>query len=474
MKKKAILCILLILSCTTGVQASQLFDAPVTFETGPYPYSVISADFNKDGEIDLATGNNGGSVSILLGAGDGTFLESQQYDTVSCIKGIATGDFNGDNILDIAGPSCNMGVGASVLIGNGDGTFQSSLDFPFDPHENQASSVASADFNNDGYDDLIFPGYSGSMALIYLSNGDGTFRYHTYYSIVSPGGYPQTVITPDFNGDGNVDFASAGNYNGWVSIYLGNGDGTFNYLPNLSASGRTVAITSGDFNKDGKVDIATAGGALNVFTGNGDGTFQAGVRYTTACCSRSYSVAAVDLNGDGADDLATVSYEEGIVAVHMSNGDGAFQPKIEFQASNNMTFSVVGDDFNGDNKMDLATATHDSWVKVLLNTGADVTAPTGSIAINEGAPVTGDPNVTLSISASDDSGIVDQMRFSNDNATWTPWEPFATNLYSWVLTGEFGVESTVYVQFMDPSGNVSASYSDGIYLCRGGKLQSCK
>jgi hypothetical protein len=92
----------------------------------------------------------------------------------------------------------------------------------------------------------------------------------------------------------------------------------------------------------------------------------------------------------------------------------------------------------------------------------DTTPPTGSVAINAGAAMANSPAVTLSFSATDNSGAVVQMRCSNDGVTYTPPEPFAT-LVSWTLTGGDGQKS-VSVQFADASGNWSAPASDAIAL----------
>jgi hypothetical protein len=92
----------------------------------------------------------------------------------------------------------------------------------------------------------------------------------------------------------------------------------------------------------------------------------------------------------------------------------------------------------------------------------DSIAPTGTITINNGDPYTPSTSVTLNLSASDNSGIVSLMRFSNDNYSWSGWETYAASR-TWTLTSGTGIK-TVYVQFQDPAGNTSGSYSDSIEL----------
>ena len=92
--------------------------------------------------------------------------------------------------------------------------------------------------------------------------------------------------------------------------------------------------------------------------------------------------------------------------------------------------------------------------------GGDGTPPTGTVTINSGAPYTGTSTVTLSLLATDDSGVVSQMRFSSDNRTYFPPEPYAT-AKTWTLTPGDGSKS-VYVQFSDPAGNWSPTASASI------------
>ena len=92
----------------------------------------------------------------------------------------------------------------------------------------------------------------------------------------------------------------------------------------------------------------------------------------------------------------------------------------------------------------------------------DTTPPSGSITINNGAAATNSLTVTLTLSATDNSGTVSQMQFSNDNVTYATPETYATSK-SWTLSSGDGAK-TVYVKFSDPSGNWSTPVSDSITL----------
>lgn len=92
----------------------------------------------------------------------------------------------------------------------------------------------------------------------------------------------------------------------------------------------------------------------------------------------------------------------------------------------------------------------------------DKTPPTGSVIINGDAVTTTSTSVTLTISATDNLSGVSQMRFSNDGTNWSSWEPYNTSK-NWTLSNASDL-MTVYVQFMDIAGNISASYNDTIYM----------
>jgi hypothetical protein len=230
------------------------FQAPANYNAGTQPVSIVAADFNGDGNLDLAVANIGSNtVGVYLGNGDGTFQPALDIATPMLPRFLATGDFNGDGRTDFA-----------VSLGNGD-----------------TNNVA-----------------------IFLGNGDGTFRP----AITATAGLsPVGIASADFNGDGKLDLAIANNdYNNSVSVLLGNGDGTFQAAVNYAGGSEPFSITAGDFNGDGRLDLAVAdfSGAVLVFLGNGDGTFQTGMSFPTNTQQSGSSLAVGDFNGDGHLDVA--------------------------------------------------------------------------------------------------------------------------------------------------------------------------
>ena len=329
------------------------FQAPQTIFTGVTYGTLLAADFNGDGNLDLiglvSSPGAGGIASIFFGNGNGTFRTPQPLP----FPGIGSppwaptfaGDFNGDGKLDVYGsaPGGPNNLGGYLLLGNGNGTFQTAQATTF--------SGLVGDFTGDGHLDVLTTNDSGPIA--YLSDGKGNFQQ----AIPSTS---SAELTPsalgDFNGDGRLDFVT---FNSSAPLVVsGNGDGTFQVKPATSVSG-TVPLVSGDFNGDGNLDITDG---TNVFLGNGNGNFQIGAAIPGSTpLIRVEAMAAGDFNGDGRLDLAIS--EGGILEILLGNGDGTFRlaaaPTLTAPSSPFFfppVGSIVTGDFNGDGHLDIAVA----------------------------------------------------------------------------------------------------------------------
>lgn len=353
------------------------FQMPVTYPTPSGVFSVVVADFNGDHKPDIGVAGGGtpntslpGTVSVFLGNGDGTF-QPQVASTLGASNGLAlaAADFNGDGKIDLA--SAGNGF-VDIMTGNGDGTFI------FKQHYAGGNTVAAADFDGDGKADLAFlvttNAFANYSAAVMLGDGDGTFQPAVQYST---GVNPQSLLAVDVNGDGKLDLvASCAQFSiiglpGAVSVDLGFGDGTFGGStpvgPGNPVGNGALAITSADLNGDGKQDIVTAG---SIFLGNGDGTFQTSVNPGNFVPdSTADFVAAADFNGDGKTDLAVVNTlctpgticNPGSVSIFLGTGDfsnatpGPYQPRVDYAVGVMPNMLTIGD-FNGDSKIDLAVA----------------------------------------------------------------------------------------------------------------------
>jgi FG-GAP-like repeat/Divergent InlB B-repeat domain/FG-GAP repeat len=354
---------------STGKAQALSFAAAVNYGAGDRPTSIAAGDFNGDGHLDLAVANEfTDNVSILLGNGDGTFNTAVNYAAGDYPSSVAAGDFNGDGHLDLAVANY-VSYNVSILIGNGDGTFNTAVNYAVGRYP---YSVTAGDFNGDGHIDLAVANYRDTAGLvsdyvsILLGNGDGTFNAAVNYV---PGSRPRSITTGDFNGDGHLDLAVANSNSDDVSILLGNGDGTFNAAVNYAAGDFPISVSTGDFNRDGYLDLAVANDVsqnVSILLGNGDGTFNAAVNY--AAGGFLFSVSTGDFNGDGKQDLAVTLFSLDKVAILPGNGNGTFNAAVNFTVGDGPLAAATGD-FNGDGRLDLATANNTSGnISILLNT----------------------------------------------------------------------------------------------------------
>ena len=324
-----------------------------------------------------------------VGKGDGTFQSAitigQDYFGGA---GIGFGDFNDNGTLDLVygwqdsksglcdyqgNPPCYL----KVLLNKGSGKFHGLP--PFGRYSNQvAAAVIAGDFNNDGILDLAaFEGYD---VLVFLGNGDGTFKRKQTIHFQNPGGF--AAVTADFNGDGKLDLVAAYGSNN-LYLMLGNGDGTFQKPRRILTDKYEIGCGTGqgslavnDFNGDGNPDLAfcdrrSSGGSvavrLGILLGNGDGTFQRVAYYSPGAPYGGF-FAAGDFNSDGKTDLIFSGLDSEYSPqfdVLWGNGDGTFQrPKRIYLPHFYGGLPVLGD-FNSDGLLDFVEVVPEGlWVYV--------------------------------------------------------------------------------------------------------------
>ena len=403
--------------------------------------ALVEGDFTGDGKLDLASLNNlDNTVSVLLGNGDGTFQPPVTYAAASDSQAMVAGDFTGNGRLDLAVDSSGSDT-ISVLLGNGDGTFQPQVTSPAAQgaaYNNGVGVIAVGQFTGDGRLDLavvvggVTAGQSGVAVL--LGNGDGTFQPQVASSAEGfAGSGPYSIVVGDFTGDGREDLAVANYFGDSVSVFLGNGGGTFQPPVDYAVGFGPNVVVAADFNDDGRLDLAAAGqsgasdnfaGEVAVLLGNGDGTFQPQVTYPVvpapAPTNEAYlapsAVVAGDFTGDGRIDLAVVwligssNSEWAEVSVLLGNGDGTFQPRVIYPVGpppvpDNGGYvdpsAIVAGDFTADGRLDLAVAissynndTPQGEVSVLLGNGDGTFEPAvqhpAGLSYNLGGMVAGD------------------------------------------------------------------------------------
>ena len=289
------------------------FQPKTDFPTGSIPIAGVSADFNEDTKADLAIVNNGGSgaggdsVSILLGDGAGGFGAKSDFSVANSPQEIASADFDGDGNLDLA-TSNDSGTGnVSVLLGNGDGTFDAKVDFA--TGEGPYGLVA-ADFDEDNDPDLATANYfdAGQTLSILIGDGDGGFAPKVDIPVGgdSFSDDPYQLASGDLNGDGFADLVASFIDADSVTVLLGTGTGGFSPKVDYPVGNVPYGVDIADFDGDSKQDIVTSNGfagTVSLLRGTGTGTFAAKTDFPTGAFPSE--ILALDFNADNRVDIAT-------------------------------------------------------------------------------------------------------------------------------------------------------------------------
>ena len=233
-----------------------------------------------------------------------------------------------------------------------------------------------------------------------------------------PATMPLVLAIADVNKDGRPDvFVCTENK---VAVLLGNGDGSFQPYSSYLAGYCENTIAVADVNGDGAPDLlvgnqgpnSCAGvGFVGVLLGNGNGTFQPEINFDTGNQAVG-GIAVADLNSDGKLDAVATSgdYRNGLVGVVLGNGDGTFQPAISYSSRGSHPDAIVVADLNGDNQPDIVVANfYDGNVSVLMNKGRFLTTTILASSLNPsyiGQPVTFTATVESKLGTIPDGGLV--------------------------------------------------------------------
>ncbi len=270
------------------------------------PGDIAAGDFNGDGNTDFAA-IVGYSIRLVLGQGDGTFVEESTFYMGTEFKAIVAADFDDDGDLDLATTE-NSGT-LSVMSGRGDGTFEPPVAYPI---IEGAALAETADLNDDTITDIVVLG-NGIGVDVLLGAGDGTFSPTPTQQIAgSSSTHAYSLALGDLNQDGHTDLATAidkNNDEDFVAVLLGNGDGTFDGQKNVPSARKPRSVRIADLNADGIADMVVGRkGWTAVFAGIGGGDFAEPGYFAEG----ANDVAIADMNGDAFPDLITAHGSAGI------------------------------------------------------------------------------------------------------------------------------------------------------------------
>jgi hypothetical protein len=352
--------------------------APATnYQVNGEPTDVTAADLTGAGVMDLIVSNILGTLTILPGNGDGTFGAPIQITAGSNPSSVVAGDFAGNGRMDLAVTDTGAGD-VMVLVGHGDRTFSAPTHYIVG---SGPSDIIAGDFNGDGRPDLATANSNSNTVSVLLGNGNGTFQAARAYAV---GQGPHALVAGDFAGNGLLDIATANAGSNDVSFLLNGGAGVFAVASHLSAGASPSGIVAGDFTGDGHLDLAASNqddGTLSIFLGHGNGTFDA--QRKVAVGSTPAFIVAANFRNDGRLDLAHGNLT-GQVYVDLGRGDGTFQT-LAPTATAAGPGAIASGDFTGNGRLDLAVADNSTNdVAILLGRGDGTFQFGGRYAVGPG------------------------------------------------------------------------------------------
>jgi hypothetical protein len=344
------------------------------YASAPGPRGIASADFNRDGAVDLALANNGEkSVTILMnetGAGRG-FTIAQRIILGGGPFDIVAADLNNDSVTDLVVANADLNS-IDILLGIADGSFQQAFQRPV---TGNPRGVAVGLMNQDSHIDIVFTQFASDSVQILYGDGSG-LTWVDRPGTLATGIAPQGVLARDFNGDGRRDIAVANTGASPLSVLYQNDDGTFRHVA-VSVPQYLNVLTMGDFNRDGWPDIAGASTTTNfVVLYRGSQTVFSQYDSMRAGASPR-GIAAADLNRDGRPDLVTANRADSAVSVFLARttSPGLFEDAFSLAAGTGSR-DVTLADFNSDDQIDIATANeYAGTATVLLNAPRSQTGP---------------------------------------------------------------------------------------------------
>jgi FG-GAP-like repeat/Secretion system C-terminal sorting domain len=300
--------------------------------------------------------------AINVSQAQSCFSAHTEFTTDNLPEFIGNADFNGDGKADLFITNYNSGT-VTVKLGDGQGDFFSTLNLtcgsnPF--------GACAADLDGDGHDDLVVANTNGNNLTFFHGNGDGTF---VSSSIPNTPQNPFAIAAGNFDDQTGLDMAIIGSTSGTVQLASS---------VSMIGSAMTVGlqpmdIKAIDVNGDGMDDIITANSGTNTVSlllSNSLNQYDVALNYTVGVSPRSIAIA--DFNGDGLQDAAVVCDSSPLLYVLINNGNGGLTDAFSFSIPSGSN-SVTAADFNGDGLVDIAMSNYQpGGIVVALNEGGSI------------------------------------------------------------------------------------------------------
>jgi hypothetical protein len=323
-------------------------------------FSLAIADVDNDGDLDIATSIPSGA-RIFLNDGLGNFTNSGQITDVNeqmYSYSVKLADFNGNGYVDLV--IGNHSGANKVFLNDGTGAFTDSGQSLGD---SKTQALAVGDMDNDGDIDIV-EGNFGDYNRVYENNGSGIFNRS--FSLKEPNKRSRTrtqaIAVGDFNGDGRLD-VYAGNIHE-DTVYMSNKYGQFRTVEKTAGDYHAPGIAVGNINNDSYQDVVTAGWLTYNRARKGSGL--AVSSNVGEHNDYTWAVALGDINGDGYDDLVEANANGNTNRIYLNNGSGAFRGNGQSLGNNNSRAIALGD-LDGDGDLDVVIGHLDAPVSIYFN-----------------------------------------------------------------------------------------------------------
>ncbi|MBJ6107847.1 VCBS repeat-containing protein [Hymenobacter sp. BT523] len=402
-----------------------LFNGGLDPNLGNQPSGVAMGDMDGDGDLDLVVASNyaaGSSnpafatLGVRRNDGNGVFSNGSDNSAGLSPQSVVLADVDGDGDLDVLAASSTSTGTVTVLLNDGSGTLTNA------PSVNVGSSpqgVALGDVDGDGDLDLLAANSGSNTVSVRFNNGSGTFGGGSNVAVANA---PTCVALNDVDGDGDLDLLTAGNgTSGTISVRLNAGDGTFGGSTQAAVGNSPLGLALGDVDGDGDADVLTANYTANTVSVRLNSGGVLGGTQEVNVGDHPRSVALSDVDGDGDLDLLTANEFASTVSVRLNNGSGVFAGGTDYGVGNFSNTVALGD-VDGDGDVDVVTSngtnTSTTTVSVRFNQAPPVLTALTPASGPIGSTITiAGTNLNNALSVSFNGTVVAPAAFVSSSAT---------------------------------------------------------
>jgi hypothetical protein len=325
------------------------------------PYSVALGDINNDDYLDFVVNDGVNYIFVLLGNGDGTFIYKYSYYTGinSSPFSMTLADLNSDHHLDIIVVD-RVVNSIGILLGDGNGTFMDQTNYSTGATSGPFFFIV-ADFNYDNISDIAVTNFGSDQIVIFYGYGNGSFELTRTYD-TGFGSKPYGITAADLNNDKKLEIivvlAGTGNIAVLTEYYAAEFANQTIY--STGSSPQPFSVTVGDLNNDNRSDIIVANSGtdnLGILLASSNGTFTMEMSYLIGTDSHPQYVITCDINSDNQSDIVSVNSKTDSISIIMGHRNGTFEKQMMYSTGNNSyPYAAASGDLNNDNRLDLIVA----------------------------------------------------------------------------------------------------------------------